>query len=1279
MLNRLFYILLFCLAGFTVFAQQYPVQGSLAIASPYSCNLSDYANNNMQNLALNLTLTDISAANKRVRLKLFIQTQNAVIAQSTDNVQGEPVIMLDGGIPQRFTNAELAPYFRLENLQGITSDAYARSLPEGVYTIGIEVYDYFTGNRLSGRIGQTFWLIINDPPLLNTPADKSKVSDFLSPLGGAGGGLVFNWTPRSTQVSNTEYEFTLCELWDPQGDPYQQFMAAIPKYKTTVSNTSTLIYTQANPPLQSGYWYAWRVRAKAKSGFEDVGLYRNDGYSNLYTFRYGDPCPAPQNLRTEVKSHDQVNLTWDAPANSSPSLGGGQGEAYKVFYRKYNLAGSYAWAETTTNNTFCNLTNLEPATEYEFKVGVVCNAVGGSTSPLVGEMEGAVFCSSQRATTLDQGKIAGVECGKEPVIDISNKNLLPLLKVNDVVTAGDFPVTIFKVSGTQAGWNGEGWVRVPWLADTRIHVTFSGIQVNTDHKLIAGSFNTVYNPKGKNISDVDEAIADAKGLVTGGTDVGKVVTGADATASTVPYTITPANIAASTFTPNTTGGGTITLAEGKTIDVASVPTTVQDGAGNIYQADKDGKLSKVGSAAGNGATLVAAANLTVVDGSKGTVIFAPTNETKYAFDSWQKTYDNNGTWKAKYESLTVAGGGQYRVSSKLMVPDEADKVLAMVNFRDKSLSPDSIRFVNGKGTRFETRKITDTSFELSLVGGPAGDAQEIYALYPITPLSSGEGSGVKCYTLGKLLVASYQPRAIKLSLVPVNGTALNEDAIRDQLNVIYEPLGIDFDISVEDNFEYAPLRDTPLKVEGSGLLSVYTDQMKALNNAFMASGNYENGTIYLFVLPQGADKNGNTKGLEGDMPRGQQFGYLFAEGLTDQQLAQAAAHEVGHGVFQLQHTFSYSGIKQGALPANIMDYADPNSLSFGEGRGEVAKLQWDLIHDPGLVIGVFETDKGGELSKETDRQALIRRIFELRNAYQNHKKITISSTNKEMYSKIVCLDEDEFVTYDFLKLSSGVVNNVGFAISSVIKIEDKYASGISLNNGIIKIWCPTKYVDALYKFFIKEQQNLLPHNPNRKAFFIHGTANDDNSRWLENPLTLPILMKLCGTSNCDYSNNLHWDAPIYNNFAMRAQAAEKLAKYILSQTIGIKEIVLIGHSHGGNVAIQIIDKLVGKKVYLITIATPAYNNPLQPIAGRNSECIDNIKSLEKHIALWNKVDGVSGGFAGDDYFTNNFTLNIKIDVSSYFKNNEFYDAHSFDIYHPQSIKKAMNNGTIPKF
>ena len=931
MFKRLLYIFLFLLTSVAAFAQQYPVQGSLAIASPYPANLSDYANSNIQSLALNLTLTDLTMANKRVRLKLFIQTQNATIAQSIDNISGEPLIMLDGGIPQRFTNTELAHYFRLENLQGINPDGYARSLPEGIYTIGFEVYDYFTGNKLSGRISQTFWIIINDPPLLNSPTDKSKIADFTSGSGGSGG-IIFNWTPRSSQVTNTEYEFTLSELWDAAGDPYQQFMSAIPKYQTTVSNTTTLIYNQAQPSLISGYTYAWRVRAKAKAGFEDIGLYRNDGYSNLFTFRYGDPCPAPQSLALEAKSSDAIAATWDAPVGATTG-----GVRYKIAYRKYSAAGQWSWAETETSDLFRTISDLEPATEYEIKVGVPCS-----------QTNEVVYTPSQRATTLVAGQISGVECGKEPTVDLSKQTLLTLLKAGDVLMANDFPTTISSVTGTSQGWSGEAWTKVPWLGDTRIHVTYASIKVNSDYKLIDGSFITTYDPTGKNIGDIDKTIDDAVGLYTGGTDVGKVVTGTAAATYTVPYTITPADTIGSTFTANTTGGGTITLGNGQTLTVSNLPTTVQDAAGTVYQADDKGKLTKVGSNSSNAGAMLATANLTVVDASKGTVTFAPTSDMKYAFDAWQKAYDGNSAWSKRYETLPISGqSGKYRVSSKLMVPGEADKVLAIVNLNNKNLVADSVRFVNAKGTLFEKKKITDNSYELSLVGGPAGDAQEVYALY---------STGGKTYTLGKLLVATYEPKTINLALVPVNDATLDSEVIAAELKKVYEPLGIDFNLTTKDKFKYEALETASLKVEGSGLLSVYTEQMKALNAAFVANGKYDKNTIYLFAIDQPESQDG--KSIEGVMPRGQQFGYMFVKGKNGDAQGLTAAHEIGHGVFQLQHAFEYSGIKQKTItPLNVMDYPAGEALS---------KLQWDLMHDPGLVISVFETDKGAEITLGTN-------------------------------------------------------------------------------------------------------------------------------------------------------------------------------------------------------------------------------------------------------------------------------------------------------------------------
>jgi len=670
------------------------------------------------------------------------------------------------------------------------------------------------------------------------------------------------------------------------------------------------------------------VRAKAKAGFEDVGLYRNDGYSNLFTFRYGDPCPAPQSLALEAKTSDAISATWDAPVGATTG-----GIRYKIAYRKYSAAGQWSWVETETSDLFRTISDLEPATEYELKVGVPCS-----------QTNEVVYTPSQRITTLAAGQLSGIECGKEPVIDITNQKLIESLKAGDVVMANDFPTTISSVTGTSQGWSGEGWTKVPWLGDTRIHVTYASIKVNSDYKLIDGSFITTYDPTGKNIGDIDKTIDDAVGLYTGGTDVGKVVTGEAATSYTVPYTITPADNVGSTFTANTTGGGTITLGNGQTLTVSNLPTTVQDAAGTIYQADDKGKLTKVGTNSSNAGTMLATANLTVVDASKGTVTFAPTSDMKYAFDAWQKAYDGNSAWSKRYETLPISGqSGKYRVSSKLMVPGEADKVLAMINLNDKSIAAGSVQFVNAKGTLFEKDSITPTSYKINLVSGPAGDAQEVYALY---------STGGKTYTLGKLLVATYEPKTISLALVPVNGATLDSKTIAEELKKVYEPLGIDFNLTTKDRFKYKALETASLKVEGSGLLSVYTDQMKALNAAFVASGGYDKNTIYLFAIDQPESQDG--KSIEGVMPRGQQFGYMFVKGKNGDAQGLTAAHELGHGVFQLQHTFSYSGIKQKAItPLNLMDYPMGEALS---------KLQWDLMHDQGLVISVFETDKGVESS-----------------------------------------------------------------------------------------------------------------------------------------------------------------------------------------------------------------------------------------------------------------------------------------------------------------------------
>ncbi|MBS1508887.1 MAG: hypothetical protein JSS79_19780 [Bacteroidetes bacterium] len=62
------------------------------------------------------------------------------------------------------------------------------------------------------------------------------------------------------------------------------------------------------------------------------------------------------------------------------------------------------------------------------------------------------------------------------------------------------------------------------------------------------------------------------------------------------------------------------------------------------------------------------------------------------------------------------------------------------------------------------------------------------------------------------------------------------------------------------------------------------------------------------------------------------------------------AHELGHGAFTLKHTFADNNALPQGTTDNLMDYHDGTHLW---------KLQWDRIHDPATVLGLFEGDEAG--------------------------------------------------------------------------------------------------------------------------------------------------------------------------------------------------------------------------------------------------------------------------------------------------------------------------------
>jgi hypothetical protein len=77
---------------------------------------------------------------------------------------------------------------------------------------------------------------------------------------------------------NTEYELTFVEIFDKLTPPENAFLYARPLYTEQVRSTG-FIHTSAMLMLRPGMRYAWRVRAVAREGVDDLTIFKNDGAS----------------------------------------------------------------------------------------------------------------------------------------------------------------------------------------------------------------------------------------------------------------------------------------------------------------------------------------------------------------------------------------------------------------------------------------------------------------------------------------------------------------------------------------------------------------------------------------------------------------------------------------------------------------------------------------------------------------------------------------------------------------------------------------------------------------------------------------------------------------------------------------------------------------------------------------------------------------------------------------------------------------------------------------
>ena len=487
-LLRRYILLLLTLLSFTLQAQQYPVDIQVFVTPPYPQSLRGYADTFEQKIQAHFLLKDLSTGGRPFALRFSLENfQGQTIAQTPDYITPY-LVNLSPGVRRTLTNIDFKTLLRYENLYGINEATYNGLLPEGTYFIGLLLYDVATGRPVSNKGRAMIQVRRYSPPVLTMP-QKGEVLTKKN----AFQNILFQWMPRDI-APFMQYEFTLKEVWDLALVPEEAFMSGRLVYQTK-TNAPALQYTNMMPILLENKRYVWQVRALTNNPTNpnEQSYFRNNGNSETFYFDLVSNCEAPRML-TAMTESTSAQLRWSAQA-MMPN----QEYPYKVMYRERGKS----WKSQKVSMPYAKVIGLKRGRTYIYKVGVACGLNAANSTSVFGE-DSYVYSTEQEFTTTEQiDEKSQVQCGVKPEIRI--KNTEPLqdnLYPNTTFRAGDFPVTVLNATGSNGVYSGEGYVKVPYLQDTKIKVVFNGIKLNTERQLIDGKLVTTYDETERNVVDI---------------------------------------------------------------------------------------------------------------------------------------------------------------------------------------------------------------------------------------------------------------------------------------------------------------------------------------------------------------------------------------------------------------------------------------------------------------------------------------------------------------------------------------------------------------------------------------------------------------------------------------------------------------------------------------------------------------------------------------------------------------------------------------------------------
>lgn len=979
-LKRWLTILLFTILSLSTFAQGstavYPVEVSTFITPPYGTCLKDFVGS--QRFQVHVLLRDLTKKN-----------DDFVIIMSVKDMGGKTIFRSNVGqftfanrgtmiVPAEVNTHILQNLFQPANIE--IGEKYATNcFPEGAYTISFQAFDAKFYNIAKRRIPlsresvtQLFMQSSTDKVYLVYPYKDETICSTIN-----GSVINYQWQPANPTGEIISYHLEVVKL-------ESEFEKQSPKSafaRTTrvldVDNLYRSIYTDhiLTTNYTEGNFYAWRVTVK--KGYEQTASTAETNQEiRVFEYRCNALEPVVDTYDPLIIAEKQLDKKLDKITLEEVSNTGADAllkwkedpaEIRKKYcgvgieIRKFGGEKWTAFKNTTTEEFEYSLSQLSRNVSYEARAHYIQCPDETHEDSIYGPYSDIIEFSIPKEN--DES-----ECGS-PIPDLSDctDKKAKILRAGDTIIANGTKVFVDKIteySADSTEITGEGHVCFPIITNIQLRMKFDKIKINCAGELANGEIHAVYDVSTCAMIDLEELTGEG---FTGGTEK---------------------------------SASESQINDMKDFDKGSAGDYFKDEKGTVYMKDENGEKVEIGKILTLDNTQFSFDHDRLASQDHFVIFSNPTPET-IAFDN-----DKDGFYRA------IRGSNYSSYSDKYIIP-----YLANIPGLIKTLNAEEVR-VNDRVDLFEdvkfviessdgsylelTKTVLDektNKFEIKVPG--TSDYEHLTYVRVIGKPKDSEQYQIA----GKLIVCNFKKQTHNLVIVPtLSSYSVDESKIANELNRIYGRIGISFNVTVDKSFvdkqEVLELLENGLDIstddQEKHSWDVESPDMKKIRRLYQESHSdiSTKKAAYLFLVNRPEDKYSS---VDGDMPRNQSVGYIFMKDKNELTDVRLIAHELGHGVFRLQHTFAYKGMDETKKKTdNLMDY-NPSNPDF------LAYYQWNVLQDSAFFVWkALQDDEDGMFFDSNCKSTL-----------------WLTRTNDNLKSKV----EDHFALFEELYNSNNLDEN----------------------------------------------------------------------------------------------------------------------------------------------------------------------------------------------------------------------------------------------------------------